>query len=184
MILKVTELKSKKTGLFERNVTVDDKGREVVSLSDILDVDGTIEGNRINLIKINLKPLTGKIVVFPASVFKVDGKAFIFGEVASPRMRGGFDVQGFKIPELLMDLRKASVKFRGHDMDFKAEDLILNGSDLQIDGTMSLLPSSVLKITDLKVVSRYLNADKLLVTADKAMKYVPASPNTANSAPC
>lgn len=181
--LKGNRIKIKKTGLFERNVTVDDKGREVVSLSDILDVDGTIEGNRINLIKINLKPLTGKIVVFPASVFKVDGKAFIFGEVASPRMRGGFDVQGFKIPELLMDLRKASVKFRGHDMDFKAEDLILNGSDLQIDGTMSLLPSSVLKITDLKVVSRYLNADKLLVTADKAMKYVPASPNTANSAP-
>lgn len=174
--LKGNRIKIKKTGLFERNVTVDEKGREVVTLNDILDVDGTIEGDRINLIKVNLKPLTGKIVVFPSSVFKVDGKAFVFGETASPRMRGGFDVQGLKIPELLLDLRKAGVKFRGHDMDFKAEDLILNGSDLQIDGTMSLVPSSVLRITDLKVVSRYLNADKLLVVADKAMKYVPASP--------
>ena len=179
--LKGNRIKIKKTGLFERTVSVNDKGQEVVSLNNILDVDGTIEGDRINLIKVNLKPLTGKIVVFPSSVFKVDGKAFVFGETASPRMRGGFDVQGLKIPELLLDLRKAGIKFRGHDMDFKAEDLILNGSDLQIDGTMSLVPSSVLKITDLKVVSRYLNADKLLVVADKAMKYVPASPAPANA---
>lgn len=181
--LKGNRIKIKKTGLFERNVTVDEKGCEVVSLNDILDIDGTIEGNRINLIKINLQPLTGKIVVFPSSAFKVDGKAFVFGEAASPRMRGGFDVQNLAIPELLLDLRKAGIKFRGHNMDFKAEDLILNGSDIQVDGTMSLVPSSVLKITDLKVASRYLNADKLLVVADKAMKYVPASPAPANSAP-
>lgn len=179
--LKGNRIKIKKTGLFERTVSVDDKGQEVVSLNNIFDVDGTIEGDRINLIKVNLKPLTGKIVVFPSSVFKVDGKAFVFGETATPRMRGGFDVQGLKIPELLLDLRKVGIKFRGHDMDFKAEDLILNGSDLQIDGTMSLVPSSALKITDLKVVSRYLNADKLLVVADKAMKYVPTSPAPTNA---
>ncbi len=179
--LKGNRIKIKKTGLFERNVSVDEKGREIVSLNDILEVDGTIEGDRINLIKLNLKPLTGKIVVFPSSVFKVDGNAFVFGESVSPRMRGGFNIQGLKIPELLLDLRKASVKFRGHDMDFKVEDLILNGSDLQVDGTMSLLPSAVLKITDLKVVSRYLNADKLLVVADKAMKYLPAAPASASS---
>ncbi len=181
--LKGNRIKIKKTGLFERTVTVDDKGREVVSLSDILDVDGTIEGDRINLIKINLKPLTGKVFVFPQSVFKVDGNAFVFGEAAAPRMRGGFNIQNFAIPELLLDLRKAGVKFRGHDMDFNVEDLILNGSDIQVDGTMSLVPSSVLKISDLKVVSRYMNVDKLMVVADKAMKYVPASPAASSSAP-
>lgn len=179
--LKGNRIKIKKTGLFERIVTVDDKGNEVVSLNDILDVDGTIEGNRINLIKINLKPLTGNIYVFPQSKFKLDGKAFVFGETISPRMRGGFNLQNLSIPELLLDLRNASLKFRGHDMDFKAEDLILNGSDIQVDGTMSLIPASVLKISDLNVNSRYLNVDKLMVVADKAMKYVPTSSATATS---
>ncbi len=179
--LKGNRIKIKKTGLFERTVTVDEKGKEIVSLNDILDIDGTIEGDRINLIKINLKPLTGKVFVFPKSVFKLDGKAFVFGEVSAPRMRGGFNIQNFSIPELLLDLRKAGIKFRGHDMDFKVEDLILNGSDIQVDGTMSLLPSSVLKISDLRVVSRYLNVDKLIVVSDRAVSCLPKLPPASNN---
>lgn len=177
---KGNRIKIKKTGLFERIVNVDEKGNEIVSLNEILDVDGTIEGNRINLIKIGLKPLNGKIFVFPNSTFSVDGRAFVFGETASPRMRGGFNLHNLKIPELLLDLRNAGVKFRGTEMDFKAEDLILNGSDIQVNGVMSLIPASVLKINNLDVVSRYINVEKLMAVADRAMKYVPQS--SGNSA--
>ena len=45
---KGNRIKIKKTGLFERRVSVDDKGNEVVSLDEILGVDGTIAGDRIN----------------------------------------------------------------------------------------------------------------------------------------
>lgn len=179
---KGNRIKIKKTGLFERKVSVDDKGNEVVHLDEILGVDGTIAGNTINLIKITMpKALRGNIFVFPQSSFSVDGRAFVFGETSSPRLRGGFGVHNLQIPELLLDLRGGLIKFKGHQMDFSAEDLILNGSDLQIEGTMSLLPSSNLVINNLNVLSRYLNADKLLEVSNKAMKYVPQAPKGAKA---
>lgn len=183
---KGNRIKIKKTGLFERKITVDEKGNEIVSLDEILGVDGTIAGDRINLIKVTMpKPLNGKIFVFPESKFKVDGKAFVFGETASPRMRGGFEITNLAIPELLLDLRKAGLRFRGHEAEFSAEDLILNGSDIQAKGTFSLVPASVFNILNLDVASRYMNVDRLMQVSERALKYVPASPQPAskNSAP-
>ncbi len=174
---KGNRIKIKKTGFFERIVNVDERGNEIVTLDEIFGIDGTIEGNRINLIKITMpKYLNGKIYAFPKSEFKFGGRAFVLGETAAPRMRGGFTVQGLSIPELLLDLRNGALRFKGNHADFIADDLILNGSDLQIDGTVSLIPSSVLNITNLDVNSRYLNVDKLMKVSEKAMAYVPASP--------
>ena len=179
---KANRVKIKKTGFFTRNVSVDKKGNEVITLDEVLGIDGTVEGDRINLIKITMpKVLNGKIYVFPESNFKIGGRAFVFGESASPRMRGGFAVNNLSIPELLLDLRKAELMFRGHQADFEASDLILNGSDIQTKGVLSLRPSEVLNILNLDVSSRYINVDKLLTVSEKAMKYIPVTP--AKSAP-
>jgi hypothetical protein len=179
---KGNRIKIKKTGLYERNVSVNEEGNEVVSLNDILDIDGTIAGNRINLIKINLaNALNGKIFVFPKSSFKVDGKAYVFGETSSPRFRGGFNIQDLTIPELLITLKDASLKFVGHSANLKVDDLLLNGSDIQVSNKISLVPSSVLNISNLNITSKYINVDKLMVVSDKAMKYVPQSTSTTSS---
>ena len=178
---KANRIKIKNTGLSIRNIDVDEKGREVVSYETISDVDGTIEGNRINLIKIIIpKTMHGKIYAFPNSSYKFSGKAYVFGELASPRMRGGFALTNLSMPELLMDLRKGELKFRGHEADLTVEDLILNGSDVQTKMTMSLIPSSVLNILNLDVSSRYFNLDKVMKVADKAMKYVPMSQSSSS----
>ena len=174
---KANRIKIKKTGLFERIVNVDEKGNEIVTLDEIFGIDGTIEGNRINLIKITMpKYLNGKIYAFPQSEFKFGGRAFVLGETAAPRMRGGFTVQSLSIPELLLDLRNGALRFKGSHAELTVDDLILNGSDLQIDGTISLIPSSVLNITDLDVSSRYFNVDKVMKVSEKAMAYIPQSP--------
>lgn len=179
---KGNRIKIKNTGFFTRNISVDKKGNEVVTLGDILDIDGTIAGNRINLIKITMpKALTGNIYVFPQSNFKVNGRAFVFGETSAPRMRGGFEVTGLSIPELFIDMRKALLSFKGTQADFDVEDLILNGSDLQIKGVFSLLPAPVFNILNLDVASRYINVDKLMKVSARAMKYVPKSSGTAFS---
>ena len=182
---KGNRIKIKKTGLFTRTVTIDEKGNEVINLDEVLGIDGTIAGNTINLIKITMpKELQGKIYVFPQSLFNLKGRAFVFGEASSPRMRGGFTLSNLSIPELLLTLREASLNFRGHEAGFDVNDLILNGSDIQTKGTFSLVPASVFNILNLDVSSRYLNADKLLKVADRAMKYVPQSPAPASqSAP-
>lgn len=180
---KGNRLKIKKTGFFTRNITVDEKGNEIISLDDIFEIDGTLEGNRINLLKLTLaNDLNGKIFAFPESKFIVGGKAFVFGETSAPRMRGGFEINNLSIPELLMDLRKASLRFRGHEADLITEDLILNGSDIQNKTVISLLPSSMINILNEEVESRYINVDKMMQVVERAMKYLPATPAT-NSKP-
>lgn len=179
---KPNRIKIKKTGLFTRTISIDEKGNEIVHLNEVLGLDGTIAGKRINLLKITMpKALNGKIYVFPKSNFDVAGKAYIFGETSSPRLRGGFNVTNLSIPELLLTLRNADLKFRGHEADFDVQDLLLNGSDIQTKGSISLLPSSVLNILNLDVSSRYLNVDKLMNVSDKAMKYVPQSGSASSS---
>lgn len=179
---KPNRIKIKKTGLFTRTISIDEKGNEIVHLNEVLGLDGTIAGKRINLLKITMpKALNGKIYVFPKSNFDVAGKAYIFGETSSPRLRGGFNVTNLSIPELLLTLRNADLKFRGHEADFDVQDLLLNGSDIQTKGSISLLPSSVLNILNLDVSSRYLNVDKLMNVSDKVMKYVPQSGSASSS---
>ncbi len=180
---KGNRIKIKNTGLSIRNITVDEKGKEIVTYEPVSDIDGTIEGNRINLIKIMLpKVLNGKIFAFPNSTFLVDGKAYIFGETTSPRMRGGFEIKNLSIPELLIDLRSLGLKFRGHEADIIVDDLILNGSDIQNKTTFSLLPSAVLNILNTQVNSRYFNLDRVMTVSERAMKYVPATPTSAQPA--
>jgi len=179
---KGNRLKIKKTGLFTRNLTYDDKGNEIITLDEVFGIDGTIVGNTINLIKITMpRQLNGNIFVFPESKLTLDGKAYVFGETSSPRMRGGFEISNLAIPELLMDLRNANIRFRGHEADINIEDLILNGSDLQVKTTFSLIPSTILNIVNLDVFSRYFNLDRVMTVSERALKYVPQSSNTNNS---
>ena len=182
---KPNRIKIKKTGIFKRIVSVDEKGNEVVSLGEVLGVDGTLEGDRINLIKITIpETLKGKIYAFPQSAFEFKGRAYVFGEMAAPRMRGGFDIANLSIPELILTLRDANLDFKGHSADFVLKDLILNESDIQLNSKISLIPASVINILNLDVKSRYFNLDKIMKVSEKAMAYVPKSPAPASkSAP-
>ena len=182
---KPNRIKIKKTGIFKRIVSVDEKGNEVVSLGEVLGVDGTLEGDRINLIKITIpETLKGKIYAFPQSAFEFKGRAYVFGEMAAPRMRGGFDIANLSIPELMLTLRDANLDFKGHTADFVLKDLILNESDIQLNSKISLIPASVINILNLDVKSRYFNLDKVMKVSEKAMAYVPKSTAPASkSAP-
>ena len=181
---KENRIKIKKTGLFTRTVSVDDKGNEVVNLNEVFGIDGTIAGRMVNLIKITMpNSLRGKIYAFPESDFTLDGRAFVLGEAAAPRMRGGFEIKNLAIPELILTLREGAIRFRGANADFDIKDLILNESDIQCQGTISLRPADVLNITKLDVNSRYFSVDKLLKVAEAAMKYAPESSSNSSKAP-
>ena len=181
---KENRIKIKKTGLFTRTVSVNEKGNEVVNLNEVFGIDGTIAGRMVNLIKITMpNSLRGKIYAFPKSDFTLDGRAFVLGEAAAPRMRGGFEIKNLAIPELILTLREGAIRFRGANADFDIKDLILNESDIQCQGTISLRPADVLNITKLDVNSRYFSVDKLLKVAEAAMKYAPESSSNSSKAP-
>lgn len=173
---KGNRTKIKKTGFYTRNITVDEKGNEVITLDEILGLDGTIMGKRINLIKVTMpNELTGKFFVFPRSSFIAGGRAFIFGETSHPRMRGGFEIKNLAIPELMLNLRKADLRLKGGDIEVSADDLLLNGSDLGASIIFKLIQQGVFTLDNVTVNSRYFNLDKVMKVSDAAMKYVPKS---------
>ena len=180
---KPHRIKIKKTGLFTRTVTVDDKGNEIINLDSILDIDGTIAGDRINLIKVNMpKNLSGKIFVFPRSTFLTDkSNLFIFGASSSPLIRGSINIKEINIPELLMSLENLNLNFRGHDLDFDLRNILLNGSDISVKGTLSLLADRVLNVSGLDVTSRLINLERMLTVADRAQRYTPKTPSSASA---
>lgn len=179
---KGNRIKIKKTGFFTRNVTVDEKGNEVITLDEVFGLDGTIMGNRINLIKVTMpNELRGKLYVFPRSEFITQGKAFIFGETSHPRMRGGFEIRSLSIPELMLNLRKGDLKLKGDMIELSADDLLLNGSDLGVNAVFKLIQQGIFTIDNLTVNSRYFNLDKVMKVSDAAMKYVPGVNNGAKA---
>ena len=178
---KGNRIKIKKTGFFTRNISVDEKGNEVITLDEVLGLDGTIMGNRVNLIKVTMpNELRGKLYVFPRSEFITHGKAFIFGETSHPRMRGGFEIRSLSIPELMLNLRKGDLRLKGDSIELAAEDLLLNGSDLGINAIFKLIQEGVFTIDNLTIDSRYFNLDKVMKVSDAAMKYVPKSSGSAS----
>ena len=179
---KPGRIKIKKTGLYERITTIDKKGNEVISLNEILGIDGTIAGDKINLLKINLpKELAGKIYVFPNSNFKTQGHLFVFGQMAQPRIIGNFRLSELNIPELFLSATDGLIKFSGHRADFGVKNVEINNSDLAITGKLGLIPAPVLNVWDLKVNSNKIDVDKLLKVAQVAMKYVPQAPTSQNT---
>lgn len=181
--LKPGRTKIKKTGLYTRTTTIDEKGNEIVTLNEIVGIDGTIEGSRINLLKITIpETMQGKIHIFPNSKFNLSGRAFILGEISTPRMRGGFDITDLSIPELLLTLKNAKLLFRGQEAHFGVQDLVLNGSDIQTKGIISLMPNANIIIPNIDVSSKYFNLDKVMKVSELAMKYIPQAPQSQASA--
>lgn len=180
---KHNRIKIKKTGLYIRTTSVDEEGNEIVKLDDVIDIDGTVAGDRINLIKINMpKILSGKIYVFPNSSLIIDkSKLYIYGASANPVIRGAIKVREINIPELLTSVNEVNTDFRGHRLNFNLQNILLNGSDISVNGDLDLNPNSVLNITGLNVTSGNINLDKLMKVSDLAMKYVPQTPSNNNA---
>ena len=177
--LKPGRIKIKKTGLFIRTVSVDEEGNEVVHLEDIINVDGTVAGDRINLIKVDMpKILSGKIHVFPRSSLLIDKtRLFVYGAASNPIIRGALNLREVNIPEILTSVENTKADFRGHTLGFDVQNVVLNGSDISVNGDLDLNPSQILNLSNVNVSSRNIVLEKLLKVVDLAMKYVPAQPS-------
>ena len=183
--LKPGRIKIKKTGLFIRTVSTDEKGNEIVNLQDILNIDGTIAGDRINLIKINMPTIvSGKLYAFPkSSMIRDKARLFVYGETSNPIIRGAINLREIKIPELLTSVDNIKIDFKGHTLGFDLTNILLNGSDISVNGDLDLNPSAILNLSGVNVNSNNINLEKMLKVVDLAMKYVPAqgANNSSNS---
>ncbi len=179
---KRDRIKIKDTGIFTKSVVTDEKGNSKTVYKEVLGVDGTVVGNNINLLKITMpETLRISIQAFKDSMMDVKGHLFVFGDMAAPRFRGEYTVKSLAIPDLMLTMDNANLAFKGHELVAKVKNLLVNGSDFNVDTTLSLLPAPVLNILGMDVVSNYVDADKLLQVSEAAMKFVPATPAPAKN---
>ena len=176
--MKPGRMKIKKTGIYIRTVSIDEEGNEIVNLEEVADIDGTIAGDRINLLKINLpKIVSGKIYAFPQSSFVRDkGRLFVYGSTSNPIIRGTVNVREITVPEILTSIDNVKLDFKGHTLGFDVANVLLNGSDISVNGDLDLNPSEILNLSGVNVRSNSINLEKMLKVVDLLMKYVPAQP--------
>lgn len=172
---KRDRIKIKKTGIFIKKTVTDEKGNQSIVYDEVLGLDGTIVGNNINLLKITMpQTIRMSIQAFKDSLMDIKGHLFVFGDVASPRFRGDYIIKSLTIPDLMLTVDNADLAFKGKELVVKIKDLLVNGSDFNVQTGISLNPASVINVTSLDVVSNRVDADKLMAVAEAAMKFVPA----------
>ena len=104
----------------------------------------------------------------------------IFGQTYEPRFGGNIVVENVSVPELFTNLDKLKINLSEQRADFLLENLILNGSDLKIDGAIDLIISQILTLPSVNISSKYIDVDKLMKIVDASTKYVPASSGNLN----
>ena len=141
--------------MFERIITTDDEGNEQIDLNEIIGINGTVAGDTINLIKLNIpNHITANIGLFPTSMFTLEkSRLLIYGKTSAPRIRGSVNLLSMDIPELLTKSDKINLKFEGQETELKVDNLLLNNSDINISSAFKFLQSGIFKIDKLKLTA-------------------------------
>lgn len=168
-------IKIKDTGLFTQTKTVNEEGVEQIKYNPVVEIYGTIIGDYINKISINIPKETESVIyAFKNSALTVKPTFInIYSDTSSPKFRGNLSVANVSVPQLYTTLKTADIKFKDTYLNFNLSDLILNGSDMAVNGDLNLVPSKDLEISNLKISSKFLDADKIMKVSDAAMKILP-----------
>lgn len=178
---KGNHLKIKETGLFNESFVTDSKtGEEKIDLKEIIGIDGTIVNLKsepfINLLKINVpKNLNITVNGFKKADFIFGGNLFVFGKTSSPRYKGKFFIDNLNIQDLLLSMKKMDMNFSDRKLNVNVDNLLLNGSDVELQTKMDLEPSPIFAINELNVSSKNIDVDKMLLVFENLNKFLPQS---------
>ena len=187
ILYKGDRLNIKDTGIFTtRNPFTNDFNANMAGANPVIKFHGTLArldtmSPRINLLRLDIKPLDGSIYAFRNSKFKLKGGINVFGLLSDPVIFGGIDVDKIRIPSLLTKLEDTGVTFRGKSMHLYANNIDLNGSDLNVSANSNFEFSPVMKLYRLNVQSDNINLDKVMKVSDAAAKTLPKTSGAKTS---
>ena len=183
VVFKPNRIKIKDTGLFTRSVSTDAEGNKQVALGKVFDLDGTLENDRINLMKFDIdRDLVGKIYLFPRSKFTLQkSRIFAFGGMIKPLIRGDININNLIIPEIQTALDNFNIKIGGRELSFNMKDLMLKNSDISASGRYSLEPQQNIEIDNLRVNSKLVNVDDLTSVLDSLNRHMPAQKSSSKT---
>ena len=127
----------------------------------------------ISLFKVTVpKELNGSFCIFPKSKFLFGGNAYVLGHFENPKITGKLNLRMLDIPELYTKVRDITIDIASRDIKIFMNDILANGSDFSIKAktTWKLLPEK--RISGVKVVSRFINVDKLVKISENYNKIV------------
>ncbi len=180
---KGNRFKVKETGIYSKAAPTafgDDLALNLEGAKEIASVSGTVVQNFINVFKITLnEELDGKLYALKNSMFKLNGKMFVFGHTASPSIRGEFSVRDVRLPELFVNLDELVLRFRGKRLDIDTNNLMVNGSDIKIHTEIPVNQSGTFTISDLNISSNNMDVDKLMKVTEALSKITPPAPKNA-----
>lgn len=184
---KGDKLHIRKTGIYTNSTQFgDDLAENLNGTEKVVDVFGTIVNLNtpqpfINMINISFaKNLKAKLSAFPKSSLTTNSHIIVFGKLASPLMKGYFSIEDLKLPELLIALKKLDINLIGKNILVKVDNLLLNGSDINIGVKTDIIPRKDFTISKLDVTSNSIDLDRMLEITKRLEKYTVA-PQTANT---
>ena len=180
---KPNRIKIKDTGLYTRASVLNENNEETIVTNKIIGIDGTIENDRINLIKADIpKELEGKFFVFPKSSFNIDnGILFIYGKTAAPLIGGSLKVKDIKIPEIFSKISDVDLNFKSDELNFNLNKIVMLSSDLDIKGKLSLLQGKTSDIYDFIINSNNFKVEDSTKVSQTLEKYMPKKTSSSSS---
>ena len=175
---KQNRLKVKETGLFERTEA---------GLKEVVGLEGTIVNLSmnpfINLFTVRVpKELNISLNGFKNAALTFGGKLYAFGNVSTPRFKGGFYIKNAKISDLLMSVNKIDLNLSGRNFGINVDKLNLNGSDIDINSKMGLNQTDVFTIDEVNISSKDIDVDKAVKVAEAASKLTPKTNSSKTQA--
>ncbi|MCR5261042.1 MAG: AsmA-like C-terminal region-containing protein [Candidatus Gastranaerophilales bacterium] len=173
----------KQTGLFSGSYT--DVNSEITS-NPVVSVTGGIKLDK-NLTLNNIKIQTNGnkkigIYAFEKSSMNANADITVTGTANKPVIKGVVKGENMNIPQLKTKLDNGDITLKGDVFDFDLKKLNLNGTSLDLNGRGLLDFAPILTITDVKLKSDNLDADKAAQVTEYMAK-VPALNPPSNGAP-
>ncbi len=182
---KGNRIKIKDTGLYSKltpSEFTDDFELNADEITEIIGIEGTINkvdsaSPVINLFRVNIpKPLELTVAGLKNSKMTLSGKTSLFGNLSTPRAKGGFVLKDVIIPDLVMTMNNASFSMNGKEAEIKAEGIDINGSDMEFSSDINLQKLPVLGLEGSVFSSNAINVDKLTEALNNFMKLIPKDP--------
>lgn len=178
--IKGDKIRIKDSGLYRKANSgfSDDLEGNLKGATQLVEFTSIIDNNHINLLRLaTKKDLSGKIAIFKKSNFLAKGKLTLNGYFDNLTYDGDFKVNNLSIPELLLKVKTVDLDMLPQGFSLNLDKIDLNSSIIDASLKGDLRPSKIFKVYDIDVNSKFIDVDKALVVADKAMKYVPSSPS-------
>ena len=185
---KGDRLNIKDTGLFTvHNQLGDDFAANMTNAEPVVKVNGTLAKLNTSIPSINLlkadipQRLEGTVYALKRSGFNLGGRLYAFGQIAKPFVYGEIEVDNFNAPLLYTGIKKSGIKFNGRLYRLFADNINLNGSDLDFSANGIIEFNPIVKLSKMVVKSKNFNLDKVMKVSDAALKTLPQAPQNAAS---